>query len=83
MPFAPFVGINNHGHSILFGCALICDETTENFIWLFETWLTCMWGIHPKGIITDQSQAIMNAICHVFPNTRKRLCMWHILQKLP
>ncbi|KAK8916235.1 Protein FAR-RED IMPAIRED RESPONSE 1 [Platanthera zijinensis] len=40
MPFAPFVGVNHHGHSILFGCGLISSEDTENFIWLFDTWLT-------------------------------------------
>ncbi|KAK8949262.1 Protein FAR-RED IMPAIRED RESPONSE 1 [Platanthera zijinensis] len=37
MPFAPFVGVNHHGHSILLGCGLISSEDTENFIWLFDT----------------------------------------------
>ncbi|CAN6239654.1 unnamed protein product [Urochloa humidicola] len=34
MPFAPIVGINNHLHSMLMGCALLPDETTETFIWV-------------------------------------------------
>ena len=36
MPFAPFVGVNHHGQSILLGCGLISREDTETFTWLFE-----------------------------------------------
>jgi hypothetical protein len=42
IPFAPFVGVNHHGQSILFGVVLISKENTETFVWLFETWLKCM-----------------------------------------
>jgi len=44
MPFAPFVGVNHHYQSVLLGCALLSSETTRNYIWLFQTWLTCMNG---------------------------------------
>ncbi|XP_058210670.1 protein FAR-RED IMPAIRED RESPONSE 1-like [Rhododendron vialii] len=37
MPFAPFVGVNHHGQSILLGCGLISHEDTESFSWLFQT----------------------------------------------
>ncbi|KAK8951943.1 Protein FAR1-RELATED SEQUENCE 8 [Platanthera zijinensis] len=53
MPFAPFVGVNHHGHSILLGCGLISSEDTENFIWLFDTWLICMNNKLPNAIIID------------------------------
>ncbi|KAF5465464.1 hypothetical protein F2P56_015474 [Juglans regia] len=36
MPFAPFVGVNHHGQSILFGCGLISNEDAHTFEWLFE-----------------------------------------------
>ncbi|XP_042963700.1 protein FAR1-RELATED SEQUENCE 5-like [Carya illinoinensis] len=42
MPFAPFVGVNHHGQSILLGVGLISNEDTETFTWLFQTWLQCM-----------------------------------------
>ncbi|XP_035545047.1 protein FAR1-RELATED SEQUENCE 8-like [Juglans regia] len=42
MPFAPFVGVNHHGQSILLGAGLISSEDTETFTWLFQTWLQCM-----------------------------------------
>jgi transposase-like protein len=83
MPFVPFVGVNHHGQSMLFGTALISKENTETFVWLFETWLKCMNGRSPNAIITDQDRAMKNAINVVFPNTRHRLCLWHILKKLP
>ncbi|XP_042983189.1 protein FAR-RED IMPAIRED RESPONSE 1-like [Carya illinoinensis] len=83
MPFAPFVGVNHHGQSILLGAGLISSESTETFIWLFETWLKCMDGRAPKAIITDQDRAMKNAIAIVFPNTRHRYCLWHIMRKLP
>ncbi|KAK9996085.1 hypothetical protein SO802_020771 [Lithocarpus litseifolius] len=31
MPFAPFVGVNHHGQSILLGCGLISGEDTDTF----------------------------------------------------
>ncbi|XP_042940727.1 protein FAR-RED IMPAIRED RESPONSE 1-like isoform X1 [Carya illinoinensis] len=83
MPFAPFVGVNHHGQSILLGAGLISSEDTETFTWLFQTWLNCMDGDAPKAIITDQDRAMKNAIALVFPNSRHRFCLWHILKKLP
>ncbi|KAH9724212.1 protein FAR1-RELATED SEQUENCE [Citrus sinensis] len=83
MLFAPFVGVNHHGQSILLGCRLISHEDTETFTWLFDTWLSCMSGSPPLGIITDQDKAMKNAIEIVFPNTRHRWCLWHILKKVP
>ncbi|KAF5481495.1 hypothetical protein F2P56_002139 [Juglans regia] len=83
MPFAPFVGVNHHGQSILLGAGLISSEDTESFVWLFKTWLDCMDGKAPNTIITDQDRAMKNAIAIVFPNTRHRYCLWHILRKVP
>ncbi|XP_042988596.1 protein FAR1-RELATED SEQUENCE 5-like [Carya illinoinensis] len=83
MPFALFVGVNHHGQSILLGAGLLSNEDTNTFIWLFQMWLSCMNGKAPKAIITDQDWAIKNAIACVFPQTRHRYCLWHIMRKLP
>ncbi|XP_042415054.1 protein FAR1-RELATED SEQUENCE 5-like [Zingiber officinale] len=83
MPFAPFVGVNHHGQSILLGCELISSEDSTTFTWLFNSWLTCMHGCAPKAIITDQCRAMTIAIEEVFPNSHHRLCLWHIMKKLP
>jgi hypothetical protein len=60
MPVAPFVGVNHHGQSILLGCALLSNEDTKTFTWLFKTWLECMHGHEPNAIITDQDRAMKN-----------------------
>ncbi|KAH9666229.1 protein FAR1-RELATED SEQUENCE [Citrus sinensis] len=83
MPFAPFVRVNHHGQSILLGCGLISREDTETFTWLFEAWLSCMSDSPPLGIITDQDRAMQKAIENVFPTTRHRWCLWHIMKKVP
>jgi len=83
MPFAPFVGVNHHGQSILLGCGLLCAEDTGTFVWLFRSWLRCMGNKALEGIVTDQCRAMQNAIEIVFPNTRHRWCLWHIMKKLP
>ncbi|KAI8534120.1 hypothetical protein RHMOL_Rhmol10G0063800 [Rhododendron molle] len=83
MPFAPFVGVNHHGQSVLFGCGLLSQEDTDSFVWLFEAWLSCMSGCSPNAIITDQCRALQNAISIVFPKARHRWCLWHILKKIP
>ncbi|KAI9909330.1 hypothetical protein PsorP6_015349 [Peronosclerospora sorghi] len=38
MPLAIFVGVNKHGQSIQFGCALLRNEKRVLFMWLLETW---------------------------------------------
>ncbi|KAJ0650296.1 putative transcription factor FAR family [Helianthus annuus] len=78
MPFAPFVGVNHHGQSILFGGALLENEKQDTFEWLFQNFLKCMFDKYPSAIITDQDKAICNAIKIVFPKTRHRYCSWHI-----
>ena len=82
-PFAPFVGVNHHGQSILLGCRLISHEDTEAFTWLFEVWLSCMPNSPPIGIITDQDKAMKKAIENVFSATRHRWCLWQIMKKVP
>ncbi|XP_061360585.1 protein FAR1-RELATED SEQUENCE 5-like [Gastrolobium bilobum] len=83
MPFAPFTGLNHHLQSILFGCALLQDESEKSFVWLFETWLEAMNEKKPVSIITDQDLAIGAAVAKVFPEARHHLCLWHIRKKFP
>ncbi|XP_073219702.1 protein FAR1-RELATED SEQUENCE 6-like [Cicer arietinum] len=83
MPFAAFVGVNHHGQSTLLGCGLLSGEDTDSFVWLFKSWLRCMLGKAPLGIVTDQCKAMKNAIELVFPTIRHRWCLWHIMKKIP
>lgn len=58
MKFCPFLGVNQHGSTILFGCGLLDNEKEESYVWLFKTWLKCMNNKAPEGIITDQCPSI-------------------------
>ncbi|GFP91488.1 protein far1-related sequence 5 [Phtheirospermum japonicum] len=60
---APFVGVNNHRQTIVFGCGLISDQSTDSFVWLFKKFLEAMpYNAPPKVILTDQDAAISRAI---------------------
>ncbi|XP_072950976.1 protein FAR1-RELATED SEQUENCE 5-like [Typha angustifolia] len=81
MPFVTFSGVNHHLQPVIFGCALLIDETEFSFIWLFETWLAAMGGRPPCSLVTDQNRAMTAAITKVFPNTCHRFCKWLILSR--
>ncbi|KAL2617857.1 hypothetical protein AAZV13_08G211400 [Glycine max] len=81
VPFAPFTGFNHHGQMVIFGCALLLDESESSFTWLFKTWLSAMNDRPPVSITTDQDRAIQAAVAHVFPETRHCICKWHILRE--
>ncbi|KAK3188637.1 hypothetical protein Dsin_028198 [Dipteronia sinensis] len=78
--FVVFVGLNHHRETVIFAGILMYDETTDSFIWLFETFLQAMSGKALKTIFTDQDTAMAKAILHVMPCTYHRLCTWHIMQ---
>ncbi|KAF7142669.1 hypothetical protein RHSIM_Rhsim05G0116800 [Rhododendron simsii] len=81
MILAPILGVNHHRQTTLFGCAFLCDETSETFEWLLKEWLKAMPAGSPKMIITDQDLAMTKAISIALPNTLRRYCMWHITNK--
>ncbi|CAL9000723.1 unnamed protein product [Prunus brigantina] len=81
LTFAPMLGVNNHGQTIVLACAFLSKETTESFIWMFEEFKKAMPGGEPKTIITDQDAAMSRAISIAFPTTFHRLCIWHITSK--
>ncbi|XP_031116539.1 protein FAR1-RELATED SEQUENCE 3-like [Ipomoea triloba] len=64
--------------NVMFGCGFLLNERTESFVWLFKTFLQSMDGRQPQTIMTDQCSAMAAAIMQVFPNSKHRLCIWHI-----
>ncbi|XP_074293392.1 protein FAR1-RELATED SEQUENCE 11-like [Silene latifolia] len=80
MPFAIFIGIDNHGRTILFGCAFLRNETVKTFRWLMKTFVTLMKK-PPTTIITDQDRWMTEAIKIEMPFTKHAFCIWHITSK--
>jgi len=82
MKFVPITGVDSHKRCVILGAGLISNEDVESFVWLFNAYLESSNGCHPTVIISDQDPAMKVAIQEVFPNTKHRLCMWHIMKKL-
>jgi hypothetical protein len=80
---APFIGVNHHWQTTMFGCAFLSDETAASFEWAFRTFLESMDNKQPVTFMTDQDSAIMKASKTVFPNSQHRLCLWHICKNAP
>ncbi|XP_074300423.1 protein FAR1-RELATED SEQUENCE 5-like [Silene latifolia] len=84
MVFVPFTGVDNHKGCVTFAAGLIRNKNAESFWWLFQNFVTAMGDRYPITIITDQCRGIKKAVKGVFGDkTRHRLCMWHIMKKLP
>ncbi|XP_072992246.1 protein FAR1-RELATED SEQUENCE 9-like [Typha latifolia] len=79
LPFLMFTGVNHHLQSVVFGYALLTDESEASFIWLFEKWIAAMGARHPTSLITVYSEPMGAAISKMFPETHHRFCRWHIL----
>ncbi|XP_076916857.1 protein FAR1-RELATED SEQUENCE 5-like [Bidens hawaiensis] len=81
MVFAQFTAIDNHCRNVTVGAALLSSESIESYSWLLKVFLDS-FGIAPKVVVTDQDPVMKQAISLVLPNSRHRLCMWHIMKKL-
>jgi len=78
--FGVFVGFNHFRETVVFGAALMYDETFESFKWLFETFLKAHNGQQPKTIYTNQDYAMEKAVAEVFVEAWHGLCTFHIMQ---
>jgi zinc finger SWIM domain-containing protein 3 len=58
--FVPFVGLNNHRKTTVFGCAILSDETEHTYGWLLGTFLKAMCQQKLKSIITDADADTMS-----------------------
>ncbi|KAF5960661.1 hypothetical protein HYC85_001870 [Camellia sinensis] len=79
-PLALFSGFNHFRMIVIFGAALLYDETAESFEWLFETFLDAMSGKKPVSFFTDQDQAMAKAISQIMPEVFYGLCTFHLMQ---
>ncbi|XP_054793910.1 protein FAR-RED IMPAIRED RESPONSE 1-like [Prosopis cineraria] len=77
-PLAIFSGINHYRGGVIFGAALLYDETIESFKWLFEIFLRAHKNVRPLTIFTNQDAAMTRALQEVMPEVKHALCTWHI-----
>ncbi|KAF7127764.1 hypothetical protein RHSIM_Rhsim11G0186200 [Rhododendron simsii] len=77
-PFVMLCGVSNHYMSIIFGCALLPNETTETYMCVLETLMEAMDGKKPISVVTDGDKAMRQAIITIIPSAKHRLCTWHL-----
>lgn len=82
MIFVPFTAINNHDNTINVEAGLLSDETIESYTWLLRAFLKAHGQI-PSMILSDMDPALCTSISKEFQGCRHRLCMWHIMSKIP
>ncbi|GJZ91742.1 FAR1-related sequence 5-like protein [Tanacetum coccineum] len=74
--------IDNHGKCVTLGSGMLLHEDTKSYTWLLNAFMTA-FSHEPTMIVTDQDGAMKRAIEAVFKKAKHRLCMWHIMQKIP
>nr|GEV25484.1 hypothetical protein [Tanacetum cinerariifolium] len=82
MKFVPFIGIDNHGKCVTLGLGMLLHKDTKSYMWLLNAFMTA-FSHEPITIVTNQDGAMKRVIEAVFKKAKHRLCMWHIMQKIP
>ncbi|KAL4019776.1 hypothetical protein IC575_018535 [Cucumis melo] len=77
-----WLGIDNHGRTIFFGCVLLQDEASRSFAWALQTFIRFMRGAFPQTILTDLDPGLRDAIRSELPGTKHIISRWNILSKV-
>ncbi|XP_020982341.1 protein FAR1-RELATED SEQUENCE 5-like [Arachis duranensis] len=79
-PVVVFSGVNHHNQIVVFGSALVTDESKEVYVWLLQQLLAAMKGKAHISVITNGAPPMRFAIETVFSNAHHRLCAWHLIR---
>ncbi|XP_078446077.1 protein FAR1-RELATED SEQUENCE 5-like isoform X2 [Wolffia australiana] len=82
IPLVAFAGVNHHLQPVVFGCALLVDDSEASLAWLFETWLAAMADRAPVSLTTELSPTMAAAAAKALPATRHRFCRRSVLARL-
>ncbi|KAG8385862.1 hypothetical protein BUALT_Bualt03G0089300 [Buddleja alternifolia] len=82
MLFGAWLGINNHGKVLFFGCSLLQDETPRSFAWALQAFLRFMKGRYPQTIVTDTDPCLKEAIRSELPNTKHVITLYTIQPRI-
>jgi hypothetical protein len=63
MPLEMFVGLNYQLLDVVFGQALLRDESSESFEWLFNTFKACMGRRDPHDLLAGMCCFFVQCIC--------------------
>jgi len=81
MPLMVGTLVNNMGRTVLCFFALVAEETSIQFQWVFEKFKES-FGQSPKNIITDECGSFQSAISAKFPESEHFICSWHKMNNI-
>ncbi|CAN6175475.1 unnamed protein product [Urochloa humidicola] len=77
-PFALFVGVDNHKQLLVFGAALLYDDSIQSLKWVFEVFSDAMRARQPQTILIDERPECAVAAAEVWPGSNYCTSVWHI-----
>lgn len=77
-----WLGIDNNGKTVFFGCVLLQDETARSFAWALQAFVHLMKGKCPQTILTDLELGLKDAVRSELPSTRHAISIWNIQPKI-
>lgn len=82
MPLMHIISMSPTNKTFTVGLAFLDGETTEEYIWGLQSLGNLMGNLPTEVVITDQCDALRNALTIVYPQWRQQLCVWHIGENL-
>lgn len=83
MIFCPLRGIKHHRGYVFYGATLNVNEKIQSYRWVFQTFLKEMDGATPMLLVIGEYTSMKAAVEEVMSTTVHRLCMCHIMKRLP
>jgi hypothetical protein len=77
LPLLHFIGIDCFNRSFSAGFMLMSKEDNSEYKRALESFRDC-FGVNPSVFVTDNEEALKNAISIVFPESDNLLCIWHM-----
>ncbi|XP_051128357.1 putative protein FAR1-RELATED SEQUENCE 10 isoform X2 [Andrographis paniculata] len=80
--FGAWLGIDNHGKVIFFGCVLLQDETLQSYAWALQAFRRFMKGKCPQTMVTDINTCLGEAIRTEMASTKHVISSYNVLAKV-
>jgi len=80
MPLLHFAGVTPTGENFSISFALLSAENTFQYAWVLAAFKATVLGDNttPEVIITDNEDALLNALQEVYTQMPHLLCRWHV-----
>lgn len=78
---ASSVRVDNKLETFPIAAAFVNSETEEAYTWVLKELKNAVWNgddENPSVFVTDNEQALRNAIESIFPESQHLLCTWHL-----